>query len=79
MLFARCRKQDNRERNNDDALANEGRHNALAQLSVSAAVCKDESVMVGRDRRDAPLEHSVTITTTSKSKSESEKQRKSYD
>lgn len=43
MLFARCRKQDNHQRNNNDALANERSHNALAQLSVSTAVRKDES------------------------------------
>jgi hypothetical protein len=35
MLFARCGKQDNCERNCDGAPANERTHNALAQLSVS--------------------------------------------
>src|SRR6266498_1398746 len=43
MLFARCRKQKDAERNSDDALAKERTHNALAQLSVSAAMRKDES------------------------------------
>jgi hypothetical protein len=51
MLFARCRKQRRRKENSEDALANEGTHNALAQLSVSAAVRKDESAVVGRDHR----------------------------
>src|SRR6266508_1788279 len=51
MLFARCRKQKDAERNSDDALAKERTHNALAQLSVSAAMRKDESAVVGRDRR----------------------------
>jgi hypothetical protein len=50
MLFARCRKEDDRERNSNDATANERSHNALAQLSVSIAVRKDESALVGRDR-----------------------------
>ena len=49
MLFARCRKQSRRKENSEDALANEGTHNALAQLSVSAAVRKDESAVTGRD------------------------------
>jgi hypothetical protein len=48
MLFARCRKQSRRKENSEDALANEGTHNALAQLSVSAAVRKDESAVVWR-------------------------------
>jgi len=51
MLFARCRKQSRRKKNGEDALANEGTHNALAQLSASAAMRKDESAVVGRDRR----------------------------
>ena len=51
MLFARRGKQDDRKENSDDALAKEGTHNALAQLSVSAAMRKDESAVVGRDRR----------------------------
>ena len=49
MLFARCRKQGHRKENSEDGLANEATHNALAQLSVSAAVRKDESAVVGRD------------------------------
>ena len=49
MLFARCRKQSRRKENSEDGLANEATHNALAQLSVSAAVRKDESAVVGRD------------------------------
>jgi len=48
MLFTRCRKQKDAERNRDDALAKERTHNALAQLSVSAAVRKDESAVVWR-------------------------------
>ena len=51
MLFARCRKQGRRKENSEDALANKGSHNVLAQLSVSAATRKDESAEVGRDRR----------------------------
>jgi hypothetical protein len=51
MLFARRGKQGCRKENSDDALANERSHNALAQLSVSAAMRKDESAVVGRDRR----------------------------
>jgi len=43
MFFARCGKQKDAERNSGDALPNERSHNALAQLSVSAAVRKDES------------------------------------
>ena len=42
MLFARCRKQEDAERNGDNALSKERTHNALAQLSVSAAMRKDE-------------------------------------
>jgi hypothetical protein len=74
MLLARGRKQGNRKENSEDALTNEGSHNALAQLSVSAVVRKDESAVVGRDRRAHP-DHSITITITSKSK----RQKKSYD
>jgi len=48
MLFARCGKQKEAERNSDDAPANERSHNALAQLSVSAAVRKDESAVVAQ-------------------------------
>src|SRR4051794_39558628 len=51
MLFARCRKQSRRKENSEDALAKEGTHNSLAQLSASAAMRKDESAVVGRDRR----------------------------
>jgi hypothetical protein len=43
MLFARCRKQGRRKENSEDALAKEGTHNSLAQLSVSVAMRKDES------------------------------------
>ena len=50
MLFARRGKQGRRKENSEDALAKEGTHNALAQLSVSAAMRKDESERVGRHR-----------------------------
>src|SRR4029077_222440 len=50
MLFARCGKQKEAERKSDDAPANERSHNALAQLSVSVAMRKDESAVVGRRR-----------------------------
>ena len=50
MLFARCGKQGRCEENSEDALPNKGSHNALAQLSVSAATRKDESAEVGRGR-----------------------------
>jgi len=53
MLFARCREQKDAERKSDDALANERSHNALAQLSVSAAMRKDESAVMGCDARRA--------------------------
>jgi hypothetical protein len=48
MLFARCRKQGHRKENSEDALTNKGSHNALAQLSVSAATRKDESAVVAQ-------------------------------
>jgi hypothetical protein len=51
MLFARGRKQEEAKRKSDDASANERSHNALAQLSVSAGMRKDERAEVGRDRR----------------------------
>ena len=51
MLFARCRKQRRRKENSEDALAKERTHNSLAQLSASAAMRKDESAVVGRERR----------------------------
>ncbi len=44
MFFAGSGKQDNHERNSDNAQANEKSHNALAQLSVSGRARKDESV-----------------------------------
>src|SRR5947208_12320544 len=47
MLFARCRKQKEAERNNDDALANERSHNALAQLSASGGACKAKARWYG--------------------------------
>jgi hypothetical protein len=40
MFFAGCGKQDNCERNCDEALAKERTHNALPQLSVSGGACK---------------------------------------
>ena len=49
MLFTRCRKQRRRKENSEDGLAKERTHKSLAQLSVSAAVRKDESAVVGRD------------------------------
>jgi hypothetical protein len=48
MLFARRGKQGGRKENSEDALAKEGTHNALAQLSVSAAMRKDESAVVAQ-------------------------------
>jgi hypothetical protein len=53
MFLARRGKQGRGKENSEDALAKEGTHNALAQLSVSAAKRKDESAVVGRDRRRA--------------------------
>ena len=50
MLLARRGKQGRRKENSEDALAEEGSHNALAQLSVSAPIRKDESAVVARDR-----------------------------
>ena len=60
MLFARRGKQGRRKENSEDALAKEGTHNALAQLSVSAAMRKDESAVVRRDGRARRI-HSITI------------------
>src|SRR6266567_1931258 len=57
MLFARCRKQKEAERNSDDPLANERSHNALAQLSASGGACKAKALVV-IERRP----HGVTIT-----------------
>ena len=45
MLFARRGKQDNAERNSNDAQANEKSHSALPQLSVSSRARKDESAV----------------------------------
>jgi hypothetical protein len=75
MLFARCGKQDNRERNSEDALPNETSHNALAQLSVYRGARKDESAAVGPRREPArrgegALNRSSNRTSTSKSTSE---------
>ena len=49
VFFARSGKQGRRKENSEDALAKEGTHSALAQLSVSAAMRKDESAVVRRD------------------------------
>src|SRR3954452_10844177 len=51
MFLARRGKQSRRKENGEDTLARERTHNALAQLSVSAPVRKDESALVVRDRR----------------------------
>jgi len=40
MFLARGGKQGRREENSEDALANEGSHSALAQLSVPGDACK---------------------------------------
>jgi len=40
MFLARDGKQGRREENTEDALANEGSHSALAQLSVPGDACK---------------------------------------
>src|SRR4029434_3079440 len=57
MLFARCRKQEDAERNSDDALANERSHNALAQLSASCRGCKAKALVMIERRL-----HGVSIT-----------------
>jgi hypothetical protein len=46
MFFARYAKQEHPEGNSNDALADERSHDALPQLSVSGAACKDESTRV---------------------------------
>ena len=46
MFFAGYAKQEHPEGNSNDALADERSHDALAQLSVSGAACKDESAML---------------------------------
>ena len=51
MFLARGRKQGRGKEKSEDALTNEGSHNALAQLSVCAVMRKDESAVGGRDRR----------------------------
>jgi hypothetical protein len=51
MFFARRGKQSGCKENSEDALANEGSHNALPQLSVSVVIRKDESAVIGRDRQ----------------------------
>ena len=43
MFLARRGKQSHRKENSKDALANEGSHNALAQLSVSRRRCKTKA------------------------------------
>jgi hypothetical protein len=43
MFFAGYAKQQYAEGNSNDALADERSHDALPQLSVSGAACKDES------------------------------------
>jgi hypothetical protein len=43
MFLARRGKQSRRKESGEDTLAKERTHNALAQLSASAAVRKDES------------------------------------
>jgi hypothetical protein len=73
MLFARCRKQGRRKENSEDALAKEGTHNSLAQLSASAAMRKDESAVVRRDGRAGSSMNSII------SKSNMQRQRKSCD
>jgi hypothetical protein len=57
MHLARDGKQGRRKENSEDALTKQGSHNALAQLSVSAAMRKDESVVVGRDLRARRINH----------------------
>jgi hypothetical protein len=49
MFLTRRGKQGHGKENNEDALTKQTSHNALAQLSVSAAMRKDESVAVARD------------------------------
>jgi len=51
MFLARRGKQGHGKEHGEDAQAKEGSHTALAQLSVSPAMRKDESAVVGRDRR----------------------------
>ena len=46
MFFAGYAKQQHGDGNSNDALADERSHDALAQLSVSGAACKDESARV---------------------------------
>ena len=43
MLLARCGKHGHRKENSEDALANQRRHNALAQLSASRRACKTKA------------------------------------
>jgi hypothetical protein len=47
MFLAGCGKQENAQRNSDDAAANETSHNALAQLSVSSRACKAKAQWSG--------------------------------
>ena len=57
MLFARRGKQGRGKENSEDALANEGSHSALAQLSASGGGCKAKALVVIERRL-----HGVTIT-----------------
>ena len=57
MLFARRGKQGCRKENSNDALADEGSHSAVAQLSVSRRGCKAKALVVIERRL-----HGVTIT-----------------
>jgi len=43
MFFARYAKQQQTERDSNDAAAEEKSHNALAQLSVSGVACKTKA------------------------------------
>jgi hypothetical protein len=51
VFFAGHAKQQQTKPNSDDAVAEQKSHNAVAQLSGSGLSCKNESAMVGRDRR----------------------------
>jgi hypothetical protein len=76
MFLARGGKHGHRKENSEEALTKEGSHSALAQLSVSAVVRKDESAAVGRDRQ-ARCIGSITLSNTSERRRK--RQRKSYD
>src|SRR5215471_2197453 len=74
MFFAGRGKQSHHKENSEDALTNEGSHNALAQLSVSRRPCKAKARWVAQAsclcylRRIIRFRFSITSTTDIKNR-----------